>query len=56
MTGKRARKDRDHGLIRRRNPVAKALIERAMGVRVVPDRKRYTRKIKHRKRPASDPE
>ncbi|HEX6141912.1 MAG TPA: hypothetical protein VFZ01_04285 [Geminicoccaceae bacterium] len=49
MTRKRARKDRDHGAIRRRNPVAKALIEQAMAGRVVPGRKRYTRKVKHRK-------
>ena len=33
--------------IRRRNPVAKALIQRAMGTRPLPTRRRYTRKVKH---------
>jgi len=56
VTRKRARKDRDHEAIRRRNPVAKALIERALGVRVAPGRKRYTRKLKHRKGAAPDRE
>jgi hypothetical protein len=42
------------GLVRRRNPVARALIERAMGERVMPAHERYTRKAKHRKR--IDPE
>ena len=42
------------GLVRRRNPIARALIERAMGERVMPGRKRYTRRTKHPKR--IDPE
>lgn len=47
---------RDRDPVRRRNPIAKALIERAMGVRVVPGRKRYTRKLKHRKRAVPEQE
>lgn len=38
------------GLIRRRNPVARALIECALGERAMPGRKRYTRRPKHPKR------
>ena len=34
----------------RRNPVARALIEQALGARAIPARKRYSRKAKHPKR------
>jgi hypothetical protein len=38
---------RGRAKVRRRNPMARALVERAMGTRAIPTRKRFSRKAKH---------
>ena len=48
-TGRGVKPDRKKPL-RRRNPVARALIEQALGTRAIPDRQHYSRKAKHPKR------
>ena len=48
-------KDRRTKGVKRRNPVARMLRERAFQVRTVANRKKYTRKQKHRHRREPDP-
>jgi hypothetical protein len=48
-------KDRRTRVVKRRNPVARVLRERAFQVRAVASRKKYTRKAKHRHRREPDP-
>ena len=42
--------DRRTGSVKRRNPVARALRQQALRGRTVASRKKYTRKLKHRRR------
>lgn len=52
----KASKDRRHKPVRRRNPVARALRDAAYRARKEANRRRYSRKAKHKPTPATEPE
>jgi hypothetical protein len=52
----KALKDRGHKAVKRRNPVARALRDAAYRARKEANRRRYSRKAKHRPIPTAEPD
>jgi len=52
----RAIKERRPKAVKRRNPIARALRAAAFRARQEANRRRYSRKLKHRSKPEADPD